>query len=175
MPRRISTLFAAITSIFTACTVDFDVDPPGKFSCEDDSDCIAPNECRPDGTCGPPYDPACIDNDGDGFAVGDTAYCPKCTNEGLCDEDCNDDDEAVNPGVQDTCDGKDNNCNGEVDEPTDCETNSDCPAEPGNALPFCEGGVCVYKPAIQPAGAPECQDSLRCVDGTREAPPETCQ
>jgi hypothetical protein len=41
------------------------------------------------------------DRDGDGYSS---------------DEDCDDDDPAINPGAEDICDGVDNDCNGEVDE-----------------------------------------------------------
>ena len=41
------------------------------------------------------------DNDGDGY---------------LSYEDCNDEDVNINPGVAETCDGGDNNCNNEIDE-----------------------------------------------------------
>ena len=47
-------------------------------------------------------DPRDIDSDGDGFTP----------NEG----DCDDSDDTVYPGAPELCDGKDNNCNGEVDE-----------------------------------------------------------
>jgi hypothetical protein len=36
-------------------------------------------------------------------------------------EDCDDYDSAVNPGAEEVCDGKDNDCNGFVDEGFDCE------------------------------------------------------
>lgn len=49
------------------------------------------------------------DNDGDGYTV-----IGSCT--GSMD-DCNDNDASVNPGAQEICgDGKDNNCNGLIDE-----------------------------------------------------------
>jgi hypothetical protein len=43
----------------------------------------------------------CFDGDGDGFTV--------------C-EDCDDNDIAVYPGAREVCDGKDNDCNGKIDE-----------------------------------------------------------
>ncbi len=52
----------------------------------------------------------CPDNDGDGFTV---------------DVDCNDNNPMVNPGASETCDGIDNNCDGQVDEGCTTCTDSD--------------------------------------------------
>ncbi len=49
----------------------------------------------------------CVDKDGDGVRGG-TA----CT--GIVD--CNDDDPAIKPGATEVCDGKDNNCDGNINE-----------------------------------------------------------
>ncbi|HDH05827.1 MAG TPA: hypothetical protein ENH01_08965, partial [Nitrospirae bacterium] len=64
------------------------------------------------------------DNDQDGFQA-----------VGLCvsADDCDDNDRNVNPGVQEICDGIDNNCNGEIDE--DCGGNPPPPPPP-----VCSGG-----------------------------------
>lgn len=51
----------------------------------------------------------CTDGDGDGYGVG--ADC-----QGT---DCNDIDTAVNPGATEVCNGKDDNCDGTVDECAD--------------------------------------------------------
>ncbi len=51
----------------------------------------------------------CKDADGDGYPAYDPVSCP----EG---NDCNDTDPSINPGAQEICDGKDNNCSGETDE-----------------------------------------------------------
>ncbi len=48
---------------------------------------------------------ACVDGDADGFGQGCEA--------GL---DCNDGDGGVHPGVEELCDGVDNNCDGQIDE-----------------------------------------------------------
>ncbi len=42
------------------------------------------------------------DLDGDGYGIAD---------------DCSDNDDTINPGVQEVCDGVDNNCDGQIDEP----------------------------------------------------------
>jgi hypothetical protein len=46
-------------------------------------------------------DPACQDADGDGVVAA---------------QDCDDNDAKIRPGAIESCDGKDNNCNGQVDE-----------------------------------------------------------
>ncbi|WP_298438633.1 putative metal-binding motif-containing protein [Geobacter sp.] len=51
----------------------------------------------------------CIDNDGDGY-FGMSSTCST-------GDDCNDNDATIHPGATELCDGKDNNCNGQVDEP----------------------------------------------------------
>ncbi len=58
-----------------------------------------------------------VDNDGDGFGGSDTQEA--CALEtGLADNDldCNDGDGSIHPDADETCDGIDNNCNGETDE-----------------------------------------------------------
>ena len=57
----------------------------------------------------------CTDNDGDGYAVeGDNCDTVDC-NCGILD--CNDEDAAVSPEADETCDdGIDNNCDGSIDE-----------------------------------------------------------
>ena len=78
-----------------------------------------------DGDCDdydPMLDPADWDNDG----------------YSTCDGDCDDADAAANPGLlEDAGDGIDNNCDGQVDEPTIC----DCPSTPSwaAAMDVCLG------------------------------------
>lgn len=58
------------------------------------------------------------DADVDGFGASDTTATGCTAPEGYVDNaiDCNDADVSINPGASETCDLKDNNCNGGVDE-----------------------------------------------------------
>jgi hypothetical protein len=67
----------------------------------------------------------CTDNDNDGYAV----------EGGICGTpDCDDQDNRVFPGAPKICDGKDSNCDGKRDYPTDKD-------EDGDGVPWC-GGDC---------------------------------
>jgi hypothetical protein len=69
----------------------------------DDGDACTENSCDSAQGCFYPL----IDQDGDGHA--DEAL-------GACGDDCDDGDETVFTEATELCDGKDNNCNGDVDE-----------------------------------------------------------
>lgn len=63
--------------------------------------------------------PYCEDADGDGHGVkgGMTKLdCKPSPGFGVCDGDCDDHDKDVYPGASEQCDGRDNNCDGKVDE-----------------------------------------------------------
>jgi hypothetical protein len=59
-----------------------------------------------------------IDSDGDGYGSEESVEYSCTVLDGFVLEggDCNDADETINPGVSETCDEIDNNCNGDVDE-----------------------------------------------------------
>ncbi|HOX44335.1 MAG TPA: MopE-related protein [Myxococcota bacterium] len=88
--------------------------------------CQADGDCPPDqmcsvGFCRPkPQDdggdgdggPTCTDFDGDGYGAGCEAG-----------PDCNDGDRAFHPGAEELCgDGRDQDCDGEIDESCPCQT-----------------------------------------------------
>lgn len=61
-----------------------------------------------------------VDQDGDGFGVSGESRClckPQPPYTATSAGDCDESDASVNPGAKETCNGKDDNCNGETDEP----------------------------------------------------------
>ena len=98
-------------------------------TCDDQSGAF---ECRGETTC---YD----DADGDGYAADGAngnltnGNCPVGTTPQL--GDCDDTDPNVNPGAHESCNGIDDNCNGDVDE--ESSDTLICPAGPG-ATGVCE-------------------------------------
>jgi hypothetical protein len=61
----------------------------------------------------------CTDADGDGHGVAGQATMTGCAPKkgfAVCDKDCNDGDVAIFVGHPEVCDGKDNNCDGQLDE-----------------------------------------------------------
>ena len=59
-----------------------------------------------------------LDSDGDGFGdAGSTAEACSAPSGYVADDaDCDDSDAAINPNAQETCDGADEDCDGEIDE-----------------------------------------------------------
>jgi hypothetical protein len=57
---------------------------------------IVADECPPESQA-----PECVDNDKDGVVAA---------------KDCDDNDEHIRPGAPERCNGKDNNCNGRIDD-----------------------------------------------------------
>jgi hypothetical protein len=66
-----------------------------------------------------PISTYCQDDDGDGHGVQGEATVQGCgptRGFGLCDNDCEDEDEAIYPGAQELCNDVDDNCDGRIDE-----------------------------------------------------------
>jgi hypothetical protein len=62
-----------------------------------------------------------LDQDGDGYGTSDPSYpvrmdCSKPVGYSAVSGDCNDFNADIHPGAAELCDGKDNNCNGQIDE-----------------------------------------------------------
>ena len=76
--------------------------------------------------------------------------------DGYTDDDCNDSDAAVNPGVGELCDGIDNNCDGQVDEGVMLTFYADADAD-GYGDPEAPVSACA-QPADTVPGATDCDD-----------------
>ncbi|HVT09495.1 MAG TPA: putative metal-binding motif-containing protein [Polyangia bacterium] len=72
-------------------------------------------------TAGCPGTDYYLDQDGDGYGTSDPAYpvsrdCALPAGYALVAGDCDDFDASIHPGAREVCDGKDDDCNGQVDE-----------------------------------------------------------
>ncbi len=103
---------------------------------------------------GPVLDPTCLDardNDCDGDTDGDDSDCvPQVCDpdgDGYCDcpecisGDCSENDPDVYPGAPLLCDGKDNNCDTQLDFPTDID-------QDGDGILLCDGDCDDNNPLI---------------------------
>jgi hypothetical protein len=103
-------------------SADRDLDGrPAYEDCDDYDDAVfpgAPERCDGvDNNCNGDVDEGVLDDD------GLCAECRDLDGDGHrdCDGDCDDDDPAVSPVAPETCDGRDEDCDGEVDEDFDAD------------------------------------------------------
>ncbi len=82
---------------------------------KEEAESICAEKCAIDNVLVKTFSPIddCLDNDEDGYY----AISPDCPDG----DDCNDYDPTINPGAPEICDGKDNNCNVEIDEGLCCK------------------------------------------------------
>jgi len=115
----------------------------------------------------------CVDEDGDGWGrpASDTSKCWACRSGGFCAADCNDGDSTVHEDAIEHCNGIDDDCDGSVDEPMECDTDIDCPQVPPY-VPSCDGAVCRYRPPVRIDA--ECAEAVDCVNGSYDERPEHC-
>ena len=144
------------------CRVDFDCVEPRHVCDVATNTCLGPQDIPEPGWC--------IDQDNDGYGVGDDRT--ECR---FPQEDTDDTDADIYPGADDTCDGKDNDSDGAIDETLECENIADCPRQnlPESAFFRCIANTCVLKPAD--TTPPGCDVELSCVDGAYEDVPEICK
>jgi len=97
----------------TDCADDDCLGNPDITVCDADADGIADSDDNCPNTANP--DQADYDHDGQGDVCD-----PDADNDGYAaaDGDCDDLDEAVHPGAQEIADGKDNDCNAQIDDGT---------------------------------------------------------
>lgn len=144
------------------CRSDEDCDPPGVclpsgrcgIECRDDEDCdldeaCTDNRCRPAclGCSFPHADSECIHGDCSMTDCHPGWHDLNGERVDGCEYAC-----TVTMGGVEACDYADNDCNGEVDEGFDVETDTEncgecgmiCP-DPPNAYPVCSNGTCRYR------------------------------
>ena len=104
------------------------------------------------------------DNDWDnyGIASGFCACGPEGTTHALVTGDCDDNDGQVNPGAPETCNGRDDDCDGQTDEMVcECGSDGDCNDNTPCTTDVCNEGSCQFSPA-DGAG---CDDADPCSEG----------
>ena len=105
------------------------------------------------------------DPDGDGYGSGDPECVCKAPGEGwsVLAGDCNEEDSGVHPGALELCDEADNDCDDEVDETFDLDSDSaNCGkcgflCQPNNAFGKCLGGKCTVDDCV--TGYANCDDN----------------
>jgi hypothetical protein len=92
-----------------ACRVpSYEINPGMPEICDDTID----NDCS--GAADDVADCPCVDEDGDGYGVQALLSCP------FREFDCDDAAADVHPHAREVCDGVDNDCDGEIEDPATC-------------------------------------------------------
>jgi len=135
-------LLVLLLTIAPSCATG-DSDTPGELTSSPQDAAIGPDGCPPCGEGLACSAGACVpsttDADGDGIAVA---------------LDCDDHDRSIFPGAKEVCNGRDDNCNGKVDEGFDAD---------GDGVPTCAVGTMAAdcddnNPAVKPGAAEVCND-----------------
>jgi len=143
---------AAAGSVNSCAVGEVGVCDEGEFDCEDETD--------DDETLAETFFP---DGDGDGFGdqsdLGGLA-CSQPAGFSLDNTDCDDADAAINPDAAETCDGIDNDCDGEVDDDiADIVTGTDVGACLVEIQSCIDGAIQVVQAGVVPE-AEICDDSI---------------
>ena len=167
-------LFFAV-GFWVGCSVDFDSELPGVFSCTSDDDCTGRFVCV-SGYCD---EPPPSDNTSNGNGGGPTECIPGQI-QGYPDSHM-DDDDTYPLDIDEVCDGRDNNCDGEIDV-IYCDDSGSCPSNPddpnGVRLTF-ECNTDLNPPqceAFAPNrfGGGECNQPIPCENGEYREVPNAC-
>lgn len=149
----VRTLISAILAVSLAACATGDVGD-GVPSGDDETlqnNVIDPNDPAKSDCTGAecPSDVNCVDGDGDGYGVGCAAG-----------PDCDDADFQRASGYQETCDGKDNDCNEIVDDLPNCDADACIDADgDGQGMQCPAGADCDDGDAERFDGAPEACDT----------------
>ena len=166
----VGTVLALLFAAQSSCILNDDfLRVSDTFPCANDGDCGEPGfACDPSSlTCKRQSEIIlCTDQDGDGYGAGEIR--DECENS---EEDPNDNDPDVNPGAAEVCDAKDNNGDGNTDEPYDCTAGGETACATELMIPLsntrftCRNNQCVLISSQNSAG--ECADvTIPCVGGT---------
>ncbi len=161
-PERLWSLFlvGVCSCLISACTLEPGGDDDDSVASDDDDSAPGDDDDSAPGDDDDSAAEAPVDTDEDGFSK---------------DEDCDDNDPAVNSAAEEICDGKDNDCDGDTDESDavdariwyldgdgdgfgdDGTARSSCDSAPGETL---HGGDCDdQNPAFHPgASESDCTD-----------------
>ncbi len=138
------------------CQDDCDTDPYRDWCLSDD--CPAKGQICFQGLC-QNFSSLCVDNDNDGFFVGDENICGN--------NDCDDTLNYIHPGATETCDGNDNDCDGEVDE--DCDQDDDDYCDFDKVLYNTPLDVCPNTNVVNGSKGDDCDDNNAQINpGARE-------